>query len=77
MFAKFILKCIGALAIAVITALVMYRMAWIIAIICTLVIFGGIVGIPLVMLIKHYVKNGTTPASQTQFDEYLSSLRRK
>jgi len=51
-FFKFILWCVGAIAISAVTMIVLYRLAYFIAAMLGLLLIGAIVGIPLVMVFK-------------------------
>lgn len=51
-FQKFILWCITVVAISIITIFVLYRLAWYLAILIGLLAIGGIIGTPLVWILK-------------------------
>ena len=53
---KVILWCVGVLAISAITVIIIYRLAYFIAIILLLLLLGALIGPPLVMVGKSKYK---------------------
>jgi len=76
-FAKFILWCVCSIAISGITILVLYKLAYFIAICVMLLLAGAVIGIPTLMVIKHYWKKETRNINSEEYEEFLKQFRRK
>lgn len=55
-FQKFILWCAATIAISFMTVYILYRMAWILSIMGLLLLFGFVVGMPVVLVLRSKVK---------------------